>query len=112
MPFMAVFLGGLSFHVSSALLSHLLHIDMTWSATAKEKKQSNFFQEIPHILGTFMWMYIFILISVGGMIYLGLYAPSGWEITDFTMIVPMAMVIGSHALTPILLNPSLMVFNY
>lgn len=48
----------------------------------------------------------------GGMIYLSHFAPRGWNINDFTAIVPMAVVLGSHALAPLVLNPSLMVFNY
>ncbi|KAH8896898.1 hypothetical protein GQ53DRAFT_778803 [Thozetella sp. PMI_491] len=111
-PLMIVFFGGLSFHVSAALLAHLLHIDMQWGATSKEKEDSNFFQEIPKILRTFKLMYIFLILFSAGMIYLALFAPYGWAIADFTCIIPMAVQIGSHALTPLVLNPSLMVFNY
>lgn len=56
--------------------------------------------------------YVFAIIFTAGMIYLSHWAPRGWEVTDFTAIVPMAVVLGSHALTPFVLNPSLMVFNY
>ncbi|KAK7740513.1 hypothetical protein SLS53_005356 [Cytospora paraplurivora] len=52
-PMMAIFFGGLSFHVSCALLAHLLHINMQWGATSKEKENSNFFQEVPKILKSF-----------------------------------------------------------
>ena len=111
-PLMVIFFGGLSFHVSLALLAHLFHIDMQWGATSKEKEDSNFFEEIPRIFGTFKYMYIFTVLFSGAMVYLSLYAPRGWEITDFTCIVPMAMQVGSHFLTPVVLNPSLMIFNY
>ncbi|CAN8097112.1 unnamed protein product [Discula destructiva] len=111
-PMMAIFFGGLSFHVSLALLAHLFHIDMQWGATSKEKENSNFFQEVPKILKVFKYLYIFVIIMTGGMIYLSHWAPRGWEISDFTAIVPMAVVLGSHALAPLVLNPSLMVFNY
>ena len=109
---MVIFFGGLSFHVSLALLAHLFHIDMQWGATSKEKVDSNFFQEVPRIFATFKYMYLFVVLICGAMIYLSLFAPPGWEITDFTCIVPMVVVVGSHALTPLALNPSLMVFNY
>lgn len=56
--------------------------------------------------------YVFVVILTGGMIYLSTWAPRGWTITDFTAIVPMSVVLGSHALTPLVLNPSLMIFNY
>jgi len=45
-PLMTVFFGGVAFHISLALLAHLFHIDMQWGATSKEKKDSNFFQEV------------------------------------------------------------------
>lgn len=112
MPLMTIFFGGLSFHVSGALLAHLFHIDMQWGATSKEKENSNFFQEVPKIFREFKYMYILLFLLTGAMIYIGVWAPRGWAITDFTAIVPLAISIASHALTPIALNPSLMVFNY
>lgn len=47
---LAIFLGGLSLHVSQALLAHMFEIDMTWGATSKEAEFSNFFIEIPKVL--------------------------------------------------------------
>ncbi|KAK3944154.1 glycosyl transferase family group 2-domain-containing protein [Diplogelasinospora grovesii] len=111
-PMFTIFFGGLSFHVSAALLAHLLHIDMQWGATSKEKENSNFFQEIPKILKTFKYMYLCLILLAGGMVYLARWAPRGWVITDFTAVVPLAVNMISHALTPLVLNPSLMVFNY
>ncbi|KEY69751.1 hypothetical protein S7711_03732 [Stachybotrys chartarum IBT 7711] len=111
-PMMTCFFGGLAFHITVALLAHLLHIDMQWGATSKEKEDSNFFQEIPRIFKTFKYMYITLTIIVGGMIYLGAFAPADWAISDFTAIVPLALSLGFHALVPLALNPSLMVFNY
>lgn len=112
MPMFTIFFGGLSFHLSCAILSHLCSINMQWGATAKEKVDSNFFKEVPKIFKTFKYMYILILIIIGGMIYLGCFAPRGWEIKGVTAIVPLAVTIGSHALMPFLLNPSLMVMSY
>jgi hypothetical protein len=112
MPMFTIFFGGLSFHLTCAILSHLLSINMQWGATAKEKENSNFFKELPKIFTRFKWMYLFIVLIVGGMIYLGNFAPRGWDIKGTTAIVPLAVTIGSHALVPILLNPSLMIFSY
>lgn len=112
MPMFTIFFGGLSFHLTCAILSHLLGINMTWGATAKEKVDSNFFKEVPKIFRSFKYMYIFIVLIVGGMIYLGCYAPKGWDINITVAIVPLAVTIGSHALSPFLLNPSLMVMSY
>lgn len=46
---LAIFLGGLSIHLSMALLCHAFEIDMTWGATSKEAEASNFFIEMPKI---------------------------------------------------------------
>ena len=111
-PMMTTFFGGISYHITIALLAHLFHIDMQWGATSKEKEDSNFFQEVPRIFRTFKWMYLCITLVVGGMIYLGAFAPPDWAIVDFTPIVPLALNLAFHALVPFVLNPSLMVFNY
>ena len=47
---LAIFLGGLSLHISQALLAHMFEIDMQWGATAKEVEFSNFFIEVPKVL--------------------------------------------------------------
>ncbi|ATY61836.1 hypothetical protein A9K55_007237 [Cordyceps militaris] len=112
MPLMTVFFGGLSWHITLALLAHLFHIDMQWGSTSKEKVDSNFFQEVPRIFKTFWTMYVFITIMVVAMIYLGVFAPPNWAITDFSAIVPLALNLSFHALVPFVLNPSLMVFAY
>lgn len=111
-PLMTCFFGGIAFHISLALLAHLFHVDMQWGATSKEKEDSNFFQEMPRIFKTFKWMYVFVILSVGGMIYLGAFASPDWEIKDFTAIIPLAVNLAFHALVPFVMNPSLMVFNY
>lgn len=46
----AIFLGGLSLHVSQALLSHMFEINMVWGATSKEAEFSNFFIEVPKVI--------------------------------------------------------------
>lgn len=112
MPMMAIFFGGLSFHLSLAILSHMFSINMEWGTTAKEKDDSNFFKEMPKIFKGFKWMYAVVIPMFGGMIYLGRFAPRGWEITEVAAIVPLAVTLSSHALMPLLLNPSLMIFNY
>jgi hypothetical protein len=112
MPVFAIFFGGLSFHVAFAILSQMFRINMQWGTTAKEKVDSNFFKEVPKIFKGFKWMYAIVLPLVGGMIYLGLFAPRGWEIKEIAAVIPMAVTLASHALLPLLLNPSLMIFNY
>ncbi|QUC19563.1 uncharacterized protein UV8b_03804 [Ustilaginoidea virens] len=112
MPMMTVFFGGISFHISNALLAHLFHVDMQWGATSKEKEDSNFFQEMPRIFSTFKYMYLILALITGAMVYLGAFATPDWAITDFTVIIPLSLNVGFHALVPLVLNPSLMIFNY
>ena len=111
---LAVFLGGLSLHVSYALLCHMFEIDITWGATAKEAENSNFFQEVPKILKKFKFSLIFALTFILGMIVLARapFIPPDWRIADFVAILPMATVTASHLLLPIVLNPALMTFSF
>ncbi|KAF2820258.1 hypothetical protein CC86DRAFT_459765 [Ophiobolus disseminans] len=112
MPFFMIFFGGVSFHILLAICSHMFGIDMSWGATAKEKDNSNFFAELPKIWKRFKWMYLFMSLSIGAMIYLGKFAPRGWEITGLTSVFPWSVTVVMHCLLPIALNPSLTVFNY
>lgn len=111
---LAIFLGGLSLHVSSALLAHMFEINMTWGATAKEAEFSNFFMEVPKVLRKFKFSMLFALIGIVGMIILseGSFIPPDWQIKDFVAILPMSTVTASHMLLPIVLNPALMTFSW
>ncbi|KAJ1329598.1 glycosyl transferase-like protein [Microdochium nivale] len=111
-PMFVVFFGGLSFHLNLSILAHMFSIDMQWGATAKEKENSNFFKEVPKIFSTFRWMYLVCIPIIGGMIYLGAFAPYGYEINTIAAVLPLGLALASHLLMPFLLNPSLMVFNY
>jgi hypothetical protein len=112
---LAIFLGGLSLHVSAALLAHMFEINMTWGATAKEAEFSNFFIEVPKVIKKFKWSMIFALVGIVGMIVLAVgtkFIPNDWIIRYFVAILPMAVVAASHLLLPIALNPALMTFSW
>ncbi|KAL7275796.1 hypothetical protein RUND412_001249 [Rhizina undulata] len=111
---LAIFLGGLSLHVSQALLCHMFEIDISWGATAKEIEYSNFFIEVPKVLKKFKFSFAFSTFSIVAMIVLatGSFVPHSWVIKDFVAILPMATVAGSHMLLPIALNPALMTFQW
>ncbi|CAL3964384.1 unnamed protein product [Diplocarpon coronariae] len=110
---LAIFLGGLSLHVSQALLAHMFKIDMTWGATSKEAEFSNFFIEVPKVLKKFWGSMVFSIIGIAGMIVLSTnMVPLDWQITDFVAILPMATITASHLLLPLALNPALMTFSW
>ncbi|KAK2074962.1 hypothetical protein P8C59_009128 [Phyllachora maydis] len=111
---LAIFLGGLSLHVSQALLAHMFEVDMTWGTTSKEAEFSNFFIEVPKVLKKFRFSMLFSVVFIAGMIVLATapFVPYGWHITDFVAILPMATVAASHLLLPLALNPALMTFSW
>ena len=109
---LAVFLGGVSLHVSQALLSHMFSIDMSWGATAKEVEDTTFFQEVPKLLKKFKVMFAWVIITTGVILYLAVGAPPFWQINSFIAIFPIANVLFSHMVLPIVLNPSLMLFTW
>ncbi|CAD7697829.1 unnamed protein product [Ostreobium quekettii] len=106
-PIMVLFFNGISMHLFSSILSHLLDIDVEFGATQKEIKQTNFFQEMGHTLYTYKWQY-----ALNGLflcIVIGLYiAPSPWAIRAPHSIIPIGTSIFGHMMAPILLNPVLM----
>ena len=107
-----VFMGGISLHVSQALLSHMFSIDMTWGATAKELSDTTFFEEIPKLLRKFKITFAWVIITTAGVICLATIAPPLWRINLFIAIFPISTILFSHFMLPIALNPSLMLFTF
>ena len=109
------FFGGLSIHLSQALLAHLFSYNITWGATKKEVEQSNFFVEVPRILRRFRLALIISFLTVVMMAILSSsLVPLEWRVpgTAWAVLFPLALVTGCHILFPIVLNPWLMVFSY
>ncbi|KIW12903.1 hypothetical protein PV08_08090 [Exophiala spinifera] len=102
-PMFLLFFGGISFHLLKALLCHFFNIKMEWTTTAKEYN-GGFRIGLDRIVRDFKWMYGVIMLLAGGMIYLACFAPYGWTITDFSVIVPLANQVGCHALMPFALG--------
>lgn len=57
---------------------------------------------LDRIIQQFKWVFLFCAILLTAMIYLGLYAPRGWVIQDFTVILPLGLQVAGHALLPII----------
>ncbi|KAH9927699.1 glycosyl transferase family group 2-domain-containing protein [Fomitopsis serialis] len=114
-PFFFFFFGGLSIHLSQAILAHMFSYDISWGATKKEVERSNFWLEVPKILKRFWLALVICLLLVAVMIIFSTSAiPSGWQIFswDWAVILPLAITIGCHLLYPIVLNPWFMIFSY
>ena len=127
------FFGGLSIHLSQALLAHLFSYNITWGATKKEVERSNFWLEVPKIVKRFWIALVACIVVSAAMVVLATDAiPIGWRIpgTNWAVIFPLAITVGSHVLYPvrpvfttlrqhdtnhllqIVLNPWLMIFSY
>ncbi|PFH51644.1 hypothetical protein AMATHDRAFT_191111 [Amanita thiersii Skay4041] len=114
-PFLFFFFGGLSIPLSQAILAHLFSYNITWSATVKEVQKSNFFKEIPKILRRFWFPLIISFLLIAGMIICATpLVPLGWRVdtSGWAVIFPLSISAGCHILSPIVLNPWLMVFSY
>lgn len=96
----------------------MFSIDMSWGATAKEASDTTFFEEVPRILKKFKFTFIWCIFMITAMIVLagvgplGLLVPFSWHINFFTAIWPLATIVASHFLLPIVLNPGLMLFTW
>ncbi|KAG9677624.1 hypothetical protein KCU95_g15013, partial [Aureobasidium melanogenum] len=111
-PMMTIFLGGLSLHLSQALLSHMFGIDMNWGATSKEAENTTFFKEVGKVIKNFKFTFIFCILMSIGMVVCAVAVPWNWRITQFFAIWPLATVLVSHFALPIVLNPNLMLFTW
>ena len=92
------FFGGLSIHLSTALLAHLFSYNITWGATKKEVERSNFFLEVPKIWRRFRVALVLSILTAAGMIVLSSslnVVPAGWQVDalDWAVVLPLAYVI-------------------
>jgi len=111
-PMFTIFLGGISLHVSQAILSHMFEIDMVWGATAKEVERVHFGEEVVRILKRFKFTF-FYCFSCVALIICGVYAfPLEWRINFFFSIYPLATIVFCHFALPVFLNPALMMFTW
>jgi len=114
-PFFLFFFGGLSIHLSTALLAHLFSYNMTWGSTVKEVERSTFWIEVPRILKRF-WLSFVICGLAGGMmvVFTTDLVAWDWQIPgwNWALNIPLSLVVGCHFLLPIVLNPWLMHFSY
>lgn len=111
-PMMTCFLGGLSLHVSQAILCHMFSIDMSWGATAKEAENISFFEEIPRVLKRFKYTFVFCIACIALLICGAYVFPPLWQVKTFVAIWPLCTIVGCHLLLPIALNPNLMLFTW
>ncbi|EDR03342.1 uncharacterized protein LACBIDRAFT_331690 [Laccaria bicolor S238N-H82] len=114
-PFFLFFFGGLSIHLSTALLAHLFSYDMTWGSTGKEVERSSFWIEVPRIWERFKLSFIICFACIAMMIIFTTdVVPFGWQIEgwNYALVIPLSLVVGCHILLPIVLNPWLMIFSY
>lgn len=107
-PFYTIFLGGVSLHLSQALLCHFFDIEMRWGATSKEAEDIVFGTEVLRIFKKFKGTFLICLLSIAGMVYLAVFAPYNWHIRHFVSIFPLGMLVVCHLLMPLTLSPALM----
>jgi hypothetical protein len=82
-----IFFGGLSIHLSKAILAHLFSYNITWGATKKEVERSNFFLEVPKILVRFRVALTLSFLTIAAIVVMALpFFPSDWAIpyTDWS----------------------------
>ncbi|KAF9484563.1 hypothetical protein BDN70DRAFT_797466 [Pholiota conissans] len=114
-PFFWFFFGGLSIHLSTALLAHLFSYNITWGATKKEVEKSNFWIEGPRIFKRYWLVFTLSILSLAAIVVLSSnLVPPSWRIpsTSWAVFLPLITVAAGHILFPFVLNPWLMIFSY
>lgn len=109
------FFGGLSIHLTQALLAHLFSYNITWGATKKEVEKSNFWLEVPKILQRF-WLALSLsfVICVAMVVLSTDLVPPGWQIlgTSWAVIFPLAITLGCHILYPVRFSSDLPMWTF
>ncbi|XP_014557272.1 hypothetical protein COCVIDRAFT_26122 [Bipolaris victoriae FI3] len=111
-PLLTIFLGGISLHISQALICHFLSIPLEWGSTSKESEHVSFFVAISKVLRRFKWSFMFCFTMTAVMITMAFALPEDWQIRTLIAVWPMGTIIVSHFLLPIVLNPQLMTFTW
>lgn len=112
-PLLTIFLGGISLHVSQALLCHMFSIDMTWGATAKEVDRSTtFVKEWKKLLVKFKFTFLFCFLVSAMMIVFAVVVPPLWQVRESNAIIPLIILVVGHFLMPVCLNPGLMMLKW
>lgn len=107
-----IFIGGISLHVTQAILAHFFSIDMNWGATTKEVEEVHFGKEVVNIVSRFKWTFIYCFGCTSIMICGAYVFPLEWRIRDFASIYPLAASVFSHFALPLGLNPILMMLSW
>ncbi|GAB7343119.1 hypothetical protein MBLNU457_1196t1 [Dothideomycetes sp. NU457] len=111
-PVLFIFLGGVSMHLSKAIVFHLFSININWGATAKEVADASFFDEMPKVVRRFKWTLVYCLMATALMVVGVLALPVFWRVDKFIAFFPLAVSVFCHFSLPLLLNPSLMRFTF
>jgi hypothetical protein len=111
-PMLTIFLGGISMHISQALLAHFFSVDMEWGSTSKEVEDVTFFEAMKHVGRKFKWTFLFCMTMTSVMVVCAFAIQEDWRIRLLIACWPMGTVIVNHALLPIVLNPQLMTFTW
>lgn len=109
---LTIFLGGISLHISQAILSHFLSIDMEWGSTSKEVESVTFFEAMRHVGRKFKYTFAFCVVMTATMLVCAFAIQEDWQIRLMTACWPMGTVVVTHALLPVVLNPQLMTFTW
>jgi hypothetical protein len=111
-PMLTIFLGGISIHVSQALMAHFFSIDMEWGSTSKEVEDIPFLEAMRHVARKFKWTFLFCVGMTAAMLACAFAIQQDWQIRLLIASWPMGTVIVTHFLLPIVLNPQLMRFTW
>jgi len=102
--FSIFFFGGLSIHLSTAILAHMFSYDMSWGSTGKEVERSSFWIEVPRIWQRFKLSFIICFGCIGMIVVFTTdVVPFEMQILGWhwALIIPLGLVIGCHILLPV-----------
>ncbi|KPM44164.1 hypothetical protein AK830_g2346 [Neonectria ditissima] len=110
LPFLILFFGGISINCAKALLCHAFSVNIEWASTSKELGPTGIYIGLNKMMHRFKYTFLICFVIAGGMIYMAVGAPWGWNIapgqfsTGTYAIVPLAVQVACSFSLPLFLG--------
>ncbi|TKY84697.1 hypothetical protein EX895_006599 [Sporisorium graminicola] len=103
----------LSFALIKSMISYLVSLPISFGVTAKDDSEFHFAKEAPLVLRQFWQSNTICVAIVAAVSVLATSAvPIGWQIADWTTILPIMFITVATLLSPFILNPALIRFSF
>jgi len=111
--FFVFFFSGIQYHVFTALMSHIVSINMSWTTTSKDVVGSCVGEQLGDVGKRHWRMFVVMGVAVAGGVILATPAvPMEWQVNNWVIMLPLFWLCGFHLAYPFVLNPWIMLMRF